>query len=264
MQTALHFIQHACSYVKRRSKEFNYKAKEQIRIKTEELISTKRRMEMNHLQKVGGIAAIVHSAAYLIAIGLYISVMSPIMDASPEQYLVLLADYKDLMIIWILIAYLVAGVCLVPVSLALYERLKTASPALIQTSTVLGFIWAALIIGSGNLMIHGFEEIASLYARNPAQAETAYVTLKIVETGIVSANELTGGLWILLLSWAALKIGELNKALNSLGMAIGAVGVLTLVPPLAEITKMLFGPGMIVWFAWAGIVLLRRRAATAS
>lgn len=214
---------------------------------------------MNHLQKVGAVAAILHSAAYIIAIGLYLSFLSPIIDASPEQYVALLADYKDIMFIWILIAYLVAGFCLVPVTLALYERLKTASPALIQTSTVLGFIWAALIISSGNLMIHGFDEIADLYARNPAQAETVYVTLKIVENGIVSANELTGGLWILLLSWAALQIGELNKALNSLGLGIGMVGVLTLVPPLAEMTKMLFGLSMIAWFAWAGIILLRRR-----
>lgn len=112
---------------------------------------------MNQIQKIGGVAAILHSAAYLIGIGLYLAVMSPIIDATPAEYVALLAGYRNIMVVWILIAYLVAGFCLVAVALAFYERMKDSSPALIQISTVLGFIWAALIIGSGNLMIHGFD-----------------------------------------------------------------------------------------------------------
>ena len=212
---------------------------------------------MNHLQKVGGIAAILHSVAYLIGIGLYFAYMSLIIDATPEQYVKLLPEYKNLMYIWILIAYLLVGFCLVAVSLAFYERLKTASPSLIQISTILGFIWATLIIGSGNLMIHGFEEIATLYTQNPAQAETVYITLKIVQNGIVSANELTGGVWVLLLSWSALQVGELSKVLNYFGLAIGTAGILTLITPIAETAQLFFGMSMIVWFAWAGIILLR-------
>lgn len=215
---------------------------------------------MKNLQKVGGIAAILHSAAYLIGIGLYLSVMSPIIDATPEEYLLLLPGYKNILSVWILIAYLLAGFCLVPVSLAFYERLKTASPSLIQISTVLGFIWATLIIGSGNLMIHGFEAIANLYAQNPAQAETVYITLAIVQNGIVSANELTGGVWILLLSWSALQVGELSKALNYLGLAIGTAGILTLIPSIAENAQLFFGMSMIVWFAWTGVILLRKNS----
>jgi hypothetical protein len=215
---------------------------------------------MNNLQKVGGIAAILHALAYLIGIGLYLSsAMSPVIDATPKQYLLLLPEYKNILSVWILIAYLLVGFCLVPVSLAFYQRLKTASPSLIQVSTVLGFIWAALIIGSGNLMIHSFEEIANLYIKNPAQAETVYITLKIVQNGIVSANELTGGVWVLLLSWSALQIGELSKRLNYLGVAIGIAGILTLIPAIAEPAQMFFGLSMILWFTWAGIVLLRKQ-----
>jgi len=32
-------------------------------------------------------------------------VLSPILDANPDQYLALLADYQNLMYVWILIAY---------------------------------------------------------------------------------------------------------------------------------------------------------------
>ena len=109
---------------------------------------------------------------------------------------------------------------MVPVSLALNERLKSGSPALVQTSTVLGLIWACLIIGSGNLMLHGFLQIAELYAQNPAQAETVLLALGIVENGITSGTEFIGGVWALLVSVVALQTGKLPKLLNYFGLVI--------------------------------------------
>lgn len=212
---------------------------------------------MKDLQKIGGVAALIHAAAYLVGIGLYFTLTAPIIDATPDQYVAQLADYQNILYIWILIAYLVAGFGLVAVALALNERLKMRQPVLMQLATVLGLIWAGLIIGSGNLMLHGFGEVADLYANHPSQAETVWLALGVVENGIVSANELIGGLWVLLISWAALQTGMFNKALNYLGLTIAVAGILTLIPPLAELTQTLFGISMIVWFAWVGVVLLR-------
>jgi hypothetical protein len=217
---------------------------------------------MNNLQKMGGLTALIHSAAYLVGIGLYLTILSPILDADSAQYVALLADYQSLMYVWILIAYWVSGFCLVVVSLALYERLKAGSPAMMQTATVLGFIWAGLIIGSGNLMLHGFGEVTALYSKDPAQAETVWMALKIVENGIVSGNELIGGVWILLLSWVTWRSAELPKALNSLGLVIGVAGIVSIVPPLTEVAVTIFGRSMIVWFAWLGIILLRHNPNT--
>ncbi|MFO7680709.1 MAG: DUF4386 family protein [Chloroflexota bacterium] len=215
---------------------------------------------MNNLQKMGGIAALFHSAAYLIGMSMYFAVLSPIIDAAPSQYVAQVAQYQTTLYTWIFVAYWVSGFCLVVTALALYERLKAGEPALMQISTVLGIIWAGLIIGSGNLMMHGFGQIAQLYAANPAQAETVWLALGTVENGIVSGNELIGGLWILLLSWSALRTGQLNKGLNYLGVLIGVSGVLTMFPPLTEATQTFFGLSMIVWFAWLGIILLRSRS----
>ena len=214
---------------------------------------------MKNLQKAGGITALIHSAAYLIGIAMYFAVLSPIIDATSDQYVAQLANYQNTLYWWIFIAYWVSGFCMVVVSLALYERLKTGEPALMQIATALGLIWACLIIGSGNLMMFGFGQIANLYATNPAQAEAASLALGIVENGLISGNELIGGLWVLLLSWAALRTGQLNKGLNYLGILIGAAGVLSLIQPIAEVTMTFFGLSMIIWFAWLGILLLRRR-----
>ena len=218
---------------------------------------------MNDLRKLGGIAALIHSAAYVVGIGLYFTVLNPVLDADPAQYLALLAEHQNLLYVWILIAYWVAAFCLVIVALALYDRLKTGSPALMQIGTALGLIWAGLIIGSGNLMLHDFGEVAHLYSSNPSQAEVVLLALTAVENGIVSGNELIGGLWALLVSWTALRAGGFSKALSYFGLVSGAAGIASIIPALNEVGITIFALGMIVWFAWVGIVLLRRRPGAA-
>ncbi len=46
-----------------------------------------------------------------------------------------------------------------------------------------------------------------------------------------------------------------------LGVFLGIVGCLTLIPAVAEPLFMIFGPGMMIWSAWVGIVMLRRSTA---
>ena len=172
---------------------------------------------MNNLQKSGGIAALLHAAGYVVALVLGLTLMFPILDAGPEQYLAFVADNQTLVYLWNLISYWGSAITLVIMVLALYERLKGRSPALMQTATAFGLIWAGLIIASGNLMLHNVGVVAELYGQNPAQAVTAWTALQSVENGITSGNELVGSLWVLLLSVAALRTGRLPRALNILG-----------------------------------------------
>ena len=106
-------------------------------------------------------------------------------------------------------------------------------------------------------MLHNLGVVAALFGNDPAQAATTWKALEAVETGIASGNELVGSLWVLLLSAAALRTGGLPRGLNYLGLVLGVAGILTIIPALAETLFMVFGPGMIVWSVWAGIVLLR-------
>ena len=75
--------------------------------------------------------------------------------------------------------------------------------------------------------------------------------------GLGGANEAIGGIWILLISWAALRTGELSKVLNYLGVVIGVAGIISIVPALGELFIYIFALGQIVWFIWLGIVMLR-------
>ena len=77
-----------------------------------------------------------------------------------------------------------------------------------------------------------------------------------------SGGELLGGLWVLLVSVAALRAGALSRVLNWLGLAIGAAGVLSVVPALQDL-QYGFGLLQIVWFVWLGVTMLRTPARAA-
>ena len=215
---------------------------------------------MNNFQKTGGIAALINATAYVVGFGMAFTLLAPILDAAPEQYLAFLVDHQTLLYVWYLIIYVIAGVFMVPLVLALYERLKGGAPALASTAAAIGLIWAGLVIASGMLYLKDIGVVAQLYAQDPAQAATVWVALSAVENALGGGIELPGGLWALLVSWAALRTNGLPKALNALGLVIGVAGILTLIPALGELTTSLFGLGFILWFAWAGIVMVRSRS----
>ena len=72
--------------------------------------------------------------------------------------------------------------------------------------------------------------VVGLHGTNPAQAVAAWQAIEPVAQGLGgSGGELLGGLWVLLVSVAALRTGALPKVLNWLGVAIGAAGVVSVV-----------------------------------
>ncbi len=216
---------------------------------------------MRDSQKVGGVAALIEAAAFVVGFAMAATVLAAYTMGNPDpgESVAFLADNQTIMYVWTLIIYVVFGVFLVVLSLALHERLKAGSPATARTATAFGLIWAGLVIASGMLIINDLGVVADLYGSDPAQAESVWLALNSVEEALGGAIELPGGLWVLLLSWAALRAGGLPRALSYLGMVIGVAGILTVVPALEALTAV-FGLGLIVWFAWLGIVMLRGSA----
>jgi len=214
---------------------------------------------MKNLQKLGGIAALIGAATNLFALVTLITLLAPKGYGSddPGQVVTFLADNKAFMRVWYVIIYLVFGVGLIFLSLALYERLKAGSPALAQAVTTFGLIYAVLVIVVGTLEISNLSIVVKLYGENPAQAATVWLTLDSVETGLGGGGgeTIVNALWFLLLGWAALRARELPRVLNHLGVVIGAAGILSVV--LASLGLMaVSGLGLIIWFVWIGIVML--------
>jgi hypothetical protein len=217
---------------------------------------------MNSSQRMGGIAALYEAAAYVVAMVGFLLVVDVSGVADPVQKVALMVDNQAFLTILHLIAYVVWGIFLVVLALALYDRLKAGSPATARAATAFGLIWAGLVIASGTLYNVGMDTVVDLYSTDPAQAATVWLAIDAVFTGL-SGIEIVGGAWMLLVSWAALRGGGLPKALSYLGLVVGLAGLLTLVPAL-EMLALVFGLGQIVWFVWAGIVMLRSNRVAAA
>ncbi len=211
---------------------------------------------MNNLQKIGGIAALVNAFAYVVGFGMVATLLAPITEAKPEQYLAFMVNNQLLMVIWNIIIYLMTGVFIVPLALALHARLNNKTLAWTQITTAFGLIWATTIICSGMVIINNIGIVAHLYSQDPTRATTVFLALTAIEKGLGGAIELPGGLWILLVSWTALPTNKLPKFLNYLGMVIGVSGILTVLPFLSQ-AAYVFGLAAILWFIWVGITMLR-------
>ncbi len=222
--------------------------------------------DMDHFQKIGGIAALIAAATFLVAMAIMIAIIAPAgygsLDLGAIQNAAFLADNQAIMYLWNLIGYVIFGVVLVILSLALYERLQGGSPAMVRTATAFGLIWAGLMFASGMVANIGAGIVVDVFAQDPAQAGPVWLARQFVVDGLGGGNEIVGGLWVLLLSWAALRTDGLPKALSIFGLLVGAAGLVTIVPALGEVGA-IFGLGSIAWFIWVGILLVRSKSSRA-
>jgi hypothetical protein len=209
---------------------------------------------VNNLQKIGGVAALLEAIIYVSAFIFFGAFWNFPADADSVQKFAFLADNQVILSIVNLIMYVLFGICLAVLVLALHERLKSNAPTLSQIASVFGVVWVGLVIASGMIANIGLGAVIELSAKEPEQAMTAWRAINSVVEGLGGGNEIVGGLWVLLLSIAALKGNELPKLLNYLGLFIGFAGILTIYP--ADVLTEIFGLGQIVWFAWLGIIML--------
>lgn len=214
---------------------------------------------MNKLQKLGGFAALYEAAAYVFGFWLYFAYLDSTGYEGAAGRVAFLIETQTAQYIGNITIYTLFGIFLVVLALALHERLKTGSEALMQTASVFGFIWAALVIASGMIATVGAKTVIALNATDPAQAGTVLTALSAVQEGLGGGVEIVGGVWLLLLSIAGLRSRKLPAALNYLGIIIGGAGTLTVIPPLSDMGATVFGLGQIIWFIWVGLVLLRTK-----
>ncbi len=217
---------------------------------------------MRNLQRLGGIASLIEAATFVVGFALFFTLLADAdygsLDIDPAENVAFLADNQLVMYAWNFTIYVMFGIALVVLALALHERLKAKSPAIMQVATAFGLIWSGLVIASGMVANIGAGVVVDLSKNNPDQAESTWLSLQFVVNGLGGGNEIVGGVWVLLVSWAALRAAELSRALNYVGVVVGGAGVLSLIPALGEALGAVFGLGLIVWFVWLGLHMLRQ------
>jgi hypothetical protein len=214
-------------------------------------------------QRAGGVAALYLAAAYLVAMPYFLLVVNLQGLAGPAEKVAALATYQNSHYVMYLITYVVFGIVLGTLARVLSKRLS-GSPTIAAVGGVVGFIWACMLVASGLIFNFGAGAAVELLAKSPAQAASLWQVIQPVADGLSSGQgELLGGLWVLLVSVAALRTGALPNPLNWLGVLIGVAGIVSVVPVLREV-GLVFGLLQIIWFIWLGIVMLRTKASEGS
>jgi hypothetical protein len=206
---------------------------------------------------VGGLAALTEAAIYVVGIVYFLMVLDlPSVTAPLQQVELFAANQASLYAMYLLI-YVVFGVVLVGLVLALHARLETEAPMLMGATTAFGLIWAGLVIASGMIANIGTGVVVDLYGTDPARATTVWLAVSPVIDGLGGGNEIVGGIWTLLVSVVALRTRALHRVLNYFGLVVGTAGILSTIPALGEVGGGIFGLTQIVWFVGLGVLLLR-------
>ncbi len=85
----------------------------------------------------------------------------------PMQKVDLLVEMQAVTFATNLLMYVFFGVFLVVLALALFERLKSGAPAIMQVATAIGIIWAGSLVASGMVANAGIAPVVALYTRRP-------------------------------------------------------------------------------------------------
>lgn len=167
-----------------------------------------------------------------------------------------IADRPGLLIAWNTVIYVVNALALIVLVTALRQGIAVARPDAAALTGAIGLIWATLVLGAGMIANVAVERTHAL-AADPEAAASLWLTLHAVELGLGGGNEIAGGAWILAVSVAALACGLFGRVTAGIGALSGMAGLLTILPPLGEVSGAVIGLGAIVWFVAGGVALLR-------
>jgi hypothetical protein len=212
----------------------------------------------NNTHKIGGIAGIVEAGLFLFGFLLLFTVLEPTIDESKTdiEKLTFLLEYKTIYQTWNLFIYVLFGVVLVPLTIAINENFKQPSLIGTKVTPLFGLIWSGLVIASGMIANVGIESVASIMTKNTDMALTSWKTIEAVQNGLGGGVEIVGGLWVFLISITGLKQSVFSKPLNYFGLMVGGAGILTIIPGFQTLGAV-FGLTQIGWFTWLGITMLR-------
>ncbi|MEJ5868463.1 hypothetical protein WDV85_12030 [Pseudokineococcus sp. 5B2Z-1] len=218
--------------------------------------------------RAGAVAALVKAATYLLGLGLVGLYLAPrgFVEAQgdPEASLAFLLEHRVLLHLWYLALYLVGGGALVVLVLAVHQRLRGAAgglalPTATATATALGLVWAGLLLASGLVALVGQSAVADLAVVDRDLAVATWSSVVVVQDALGGGVEVVGAAWVFLVGVLALRSGRLGRSLGVVGVGLGVVGALTLVPAAADVAATAFGLVFIAWFVLAAVELLRTR-----
>lgn len=217
---------------------------------------------MNNLQKIAGVSAIVEALIYIVAFVYFGAFWAFPSEGTPSEKMTYLVETQFVFSMICFLMYAVFGIFLAFLVVGLYEKLKPTNDPFVKVGSVFGVVWVALVIASGMLANIGLAHAINLMDLSSEKAFDMWRVISVLIESLGGGNELVGGLWVLLISLAALKAKEFPRGLNYLGLIVGVSGIATIYPD--EVFTEIFGITQIVWFVWLGISMLGQSNANES
>jgi hypothetical protein len=215
------------------------------------------RPRAHHVRRASGFAALYVAAAYLAAIPYFVFLVDYPSATDPEDKVALLVDHSTSMYLMHLVSFEFVALALIVVTLGVHEHLREQAPATSQVAVVVGLVRAGLLLASVMVFDHGMAVVVDQQASDPQQAVAMWQVIEPVAEALGgTGGDILGGVWFLLVSWAALRAKVLSRALNWLGLGVGAAALLSAVPGLGFL-EVVVGLLQIVWFLWFGIITAR-------
>ncbi len=209
---------------------------------------------MNNLQKVAGISAIIEALIYIVAFVYFGAFGAYPSEGTASEIMAYLAENQFVFSMIYFLMYVVFGIFLAVLVVGLYEKLKQTNDPIVKVGSVFGVVWVVLVIASGMLANIGLSHAINLMDLSSEKAFDMWRMISVLIESLGGGNELVGGLWVLLVSIAALKAEEFPRGLNYLGIIVGVSGIATIYPD--EVFTEIFGVTQIIWFVWLGISML--------
>ena len=212
---------------------------------------------MQSTQRLGGIGALIAAGTFVVGLAMFATIFMDFVSATdPAEAVGFIVDNQLALHLWNIAIHIVFGIVLVPLVLAIGDRLRTAHSPLARVSSVFGLIWSGVIIATGMILNIAYTTVSDLQGTDPEMASNVWASLDAVTNGLGGGNEVLGGIWVLGISVVALRERLFARWVNYLGVVMGVSALLTIVPALEDVGAV-FGLGLIVWFVAVGITLIK-------
>ncbi|MDW3178706.1 MAG: DUF4386 family protein [Acidimicrobiia bacterium] len=215
---------------------------------------------MQSLQKLGAIGALIAAGTFVIGLAMFATLFTDFVSADTPAAAVefIVANQLTLHLRNITIM-IVFGIALVPLVLAIGDRLREAHSPLARVASVFGLIWSGVIISTGMITNIAYAAVSDMHGTDPEMAATVWAGLDAVTNGLAEGNEVLGGIWVLGISIVALRERLFARWVNQLGVVMGVAGLVTVVPAFEQVGA-IFDVGLIAWFTAVGLDLIASSA----
>ena len=145
---------------------------------------------MQSVQKLGGIGALIAAGTFVVGLTMFATLFTDFVSAAtPAAAVEFIADNQLALHLWNITTMIVFGIALVPLVLAIGDRLREAHSPLARVASVFGLIWSGVIIATGMITNVAYATVSDLHGTDPEMASTVWAGLDVVIDGLGGGNE---------------------------------------------------------------------------